>query len=178
MSLRGLWLGPLLVERYGYTLVQSGNVALLVSVVSLFGSPLFGRLDPGSARRRRWIVGFTLGMALVYALMAWLHAALAVLAGAVLLAFVSGFIVLQYADVRASYPAELTGRAMAAFTMGMFLGIALMQWLTGVAASAAAAHGFDAYAAALGAIALMLAGGALAFVLLPAPGKAAGHGSP
>ena len=54
ISLRGLWLGPLLAERYGYSLVQSGNVALIVSVVSLFGPPLFGRLDrDGPARRRR-----------------------------------------------------------------------------------------------------------------------------
>jgi predicted MFS family arabinose efflux permease len=30
MTLRGLWLGPLLLERFGYSLVQSGNVALLV----------------------------------------------------------------------------------------------------------------------------------------------------
>ena len=28
ISLRGLWLGPLLVERHGFSLVQSGNVAL------------------------------------------------------------------------------------------------------------------------------------------------------
>jgi MFS family permease len=171
MSLRGLWLGPLLVDRYGYSLVASGNVALLVSIVSLFGPPLFGRLDPGVARRRRWIVGFTLGMALLFALMAWAHSALALLASAVLIAFVSGYMVLQYADVRAAYPSELTGRAMAAFTMGMFLGIALMQWATGAAASVAAAHGFDAYAAALYTIALMLGAGALAFVALPAPRK-------
>jgi MFS family permease len=169
MSLRGLWLGPLLVDRYGYSLVQSGNVALLVSVVSLFGPPLFGRLDPGRARRRRWLVGFTLVMALLFGLMAWLHSALVLLGAALLIAFVSGYMVLQYADVRAAYPAELTGRAMAAFTMGMFLGIALMQWATGVAASAAAAHGLDGYAAALWTIALMLVAGALAFVALPAP---------
>jgi MFS family permease len=169
MSLRGLWLGPLLIDRYGYSLVQTGNVALLVSVVSLFGPPLFGRLDPGSARRR-WIVGFTIGMALLFALMAWLHAAAVVLGGAVLLAFFSGYIVLQYADVRASYPAELTGRAMAAFTMGMFLGIALMQWATGAAASFAVLHGHDGHVAALCMIALMLLAGALAFVMLPAAG--------
>jgi MFS family permease len=169
MTLRGLWLGPLLVDRYGYTLVESGNVALLVSVVSLFGAPLFGRLDPGSARRRRWIVGFTLAMAAVFAIMAWLQAAIVVLSGALLVAFLSGYVVLQYADVRSSYPAELTGRAMAALTMGMFLGIALMQWLTGVAASAGSALGLDAYVAALSAIVALLGTGTLAFALLPAP---------
>jgi hypothetical protein len=36
---------------------------------------------------------------------------------------VSGYIVLQYADVRSAYPAAMTGRAMAVFTMAMFLGV-------------------------------------------------------
>ena len=56
ISLRGLWLGPLLIERHGYSLVQSGNVALTVSVISLFGPPLFGRLDREAPARRRRIV--------------------------------------------------------------------------------------------------------------------------
>ena len=43
LTLRGLWLGPLLIERHGYSLVQSGNVALVVSLVSLFTPALFGR---------------------------------------------------------------------------------------------------------------------------------------
>jgi predicted MFS family arabinose efflux permease len=60
ISLRGLWLGPLLIERHGFSLVESGNVAILVSVVGMFGPPLFGRLDPGHATRRRWITAFTL----------------------------------------------------------------------------------------------------------------------
>ena len=34
----------------------------------------------------------------------------------------SGYMVLQYADVRSSYPAAMTGRAMSVFTMALFLG--------------------------------------------------------
>ncbi len=63
ITLRGLWLGPLLIERYGFSLLQSGNVALAVSAVSLLGPPVFGRLDPGVATRRPRIVGFSLVMA-------------------------------------------------------------------------------------------------------------------
>ncbi len=46
----------------------------------------------------------------------------------------SGYSVLQYADVRSSYPAAMTGRALSLFTMSMFFGVALMQWLTGLLA--------------------------------------------
>jgi MFS family permease len=75
ISLRGLWLGPLMMERHGYSLVQSGNVALVVSVISLLGAPLFGRLDRDGAGRRRWIVACALGYAGLFALIAFTHSA-------------------------------------------------------------------------------------------------------
>jgi MFS family permease len=171
MSLRGLWLGPLLVERYGYTLVESGNVALLVSVVSIIGPPLFGRFGPQGRGRRRWIVACTLALIALFVAMALAPNAGAVMACSLLVGFLSGFIVLQYADVRASYPVALTGRAMSLLNMAMFLGVALVQWLSGAVASMAHASSWhaDTYSAALGLIAAMLALGAIAFVSLPGP---------
>ncbi|MCY1527958.1 Major Facilitator Superfamily protein [compost metagenome] len=169
ISLRGLWLGPLMMERHGYSLVQSGNVALVVSVISLFGAPLFGRLDRDGAARRRWIVACGLVYAGLFALIAVLHSAWLDIAGMVLIGVLSGFIVWQYADVRVAYPAALTGRAMAVFTMAMFLGVAFMQWGTGVAASVAAAHGGDPLTAVLAVIAALLVIGIAAFAWLPAP---------
>ncbi len=169
MALRGLWLGPLLIERFGYSLVQSGNVALLVSVVSLAGPPFFGRLPATGASRRRWIVGFTLIYLVLFAVMAVARAAPLTIAASVLIGFLSGFIILQYADVRGAYPASLTGRAMAVYTMAMFLGIGVMQWVTGAVASLARQHGIDTFTAVLGTIAALLATGALAFTMLPAP---------
>ena len=141
ISLRGLWLGPMLIERHGFSLVQSGNVALALSVVALCGPMLFGRIDPGPARRRRWIVTCTLAMAVLFAAMVLPHSALLDVACMLAVGLLSGFIVLQYADVRAAYPAALTGRAMAVFTMAMFLGVAAMQWLTGLVASLPSAGG-------------------------------------
>ena len=169
ISLRGLWLGPLLMERHGFSLVQSGNVALAMSVASQLSAPLFGRLDPGAAHRRRWIVGYTLLLATLFAVFAISHNTLIDIAGPVLIALLSGYLVLQYADVRNAYPPALTGRAMAVFTMAMFLGVAVMQWLTGLVASLATAHGADPFTAVLGSIAALLVAGTLAFTLLPGP---------
>lgn len=169
LALRGLWLGPLLIERHGYSLVQSGNVAVVVSLVSLFGPALFGRLDPGMARRRRWIIGGTVLMAGLFLGIALLHSAWMDVGGAIAAGVLSGYIVLQYADVRSAYPAAMTGRAMAVFTMAMFLGVALMQWITGLAASLAHARGGDPYVAVMLTITALLAAGALAFRWLPAP---------
>ena len=58
LAMRGLWIGPMLIERYGFSLVQSGNVALAMSLISLFGPACFGHFDPGPLRRRRWVVHF------------------------------------------------------------------------------------------------------------------------
>lgn len=169
ISLRGLWLGPVLIDRYGFSLVETGNVAIAVSVLGMVGPPLFGRLDPGDRTRRRWITGFTLACAVIFALMA-LRVPAAVEVGLSLgIGIVSGYMVMQYADVRAAYPSHMTGRAMAVFTMAMFLGVALMQWLTGLAASAAAVLGIETYTAVFGAIAGFLLLGTLLFRFLPAP---------
>jgi predicted MFS family arabinose efflux permease len=169
ITLRGLWLGPLLMERYHFSLVQSGNVVLIVSAVSLVGPPLFGRLDPGDATRRTWLIGFTLLLAGLFAALALTRSAAFDIGASLVIGLMSGYMVLQYADVRAAYPAAITGRAMVLFTMALFLGVALMQWFTGVVASLAAAHGIDAYAAVLATIAALLAAGALAFAWLPGP---------
>ncbi len=172
LALRGLWLGPLLIQRHGFSLVQSGNVVLLVSILSLVSPPLFGRLDPGPLRRRRWITGCTVLLALLFAGMGLTHALVADIAGSVAIALLTGSLILQYADVRAAYPAAMTGRALALFTMAMFLGVALMQWLTGLIATRASAAGLDPFSTVLLSISLMLAGGAAAFAWLPGPAAA------
>jgi predicted MFS family arabinose efflux permease len=169
LALRGLWLGPLLVERHGLSLVASGHVALVLSLVGMAGPALFGRLDPGEARRRGWIVGWTLVVAAMYAVMAATRSAWVDIGVATAMSLAGGYIVLQYADVRSAYPPAMTGRAMAVFTMAMFLGVAVMQWLTGQVADAAPALGMERYAAVLGAVAVLLVLAALAFRCLPAP---------
>jgi predicted MFS family arabinose efflux permease len=171
ISMRGLWLGPMLIDRHGFSLVQSGNVALAVSLIGMLGPALFGRIDPGPARRRRWIVGFTLLVAAGFVLMAALPLAWLDVTVLIAVGLGSGYIVLQYADVRGAYPAAMTGRAMAVFTMAMFLGVAVMQWATGGIASLAHGLGADPYLAVLAAITLLLAAGAAAFRWLPQPGS-------
>src|SRR5450830_367253 len=168
ISLRGLWLGPMLLQRHGFSLVQCGNVALAVSVVGLFGPPLFGRLHWEGARRRRWIVGFSTALGLLFGVLAWSPLAWLSVLASLVIGFGCGFIILQYADVRASYPPELTGRALAVYTMAMFLGIALMQWVTGAVAAWAQRHQIETFVAVNSTIMAMLLLGTAAFRGLPA----------
>jgi hypothetical protein len=79
----------------------------------------------------------------------------------------SGYMILQYAQVRAVYPQRIVGRALALFTMSMFLGVAVMQWFTGLIASIAKSQGADIFAPVLLTIAALLSLGAMAFAWLP-----------
>jgi predicted MFS family arabinose efflux permease len=169
MALRGLWLGPLLIERHGFSLVQAGNVAIAVSVCGMIGAPLFGWVDPGDRWRRGWIMAGAFVTASLFVLMAINPGPAGDVALTRAIALLAGFGTLQYADVRSSYPPHMTGRAMAVFTMAMFLGVAVMQWFTGAVAGLATALGVETYAAVLGAIGLSLMLGTLAFRMLPAP---------
>ncbi len=167
LSLRGLWMGPLLMDRFGFSLVDSGNVALVLSVISLFAPGSFGRIDPGPLRRRAWIANASLVMAGMFAVLALLQHAGATVALMIVLGMVWGYSVLQYADARASYPAALTGRALSLYTMSMFLGVALMQSATGAVAAWAETQEIDPYRAVLLTIAVWLALASMAFRLLP-----------
>ena len=167
ITLRGLWLGPLLIERHGFSLVQSGNVALAVSAVSLVGPALFGRFDPGGTARQRRLVGFSLLLAGLFVAMALAHSAAVDVGVSLAIGLLSGYMILQYSEVRSAYPAALVGRAMGLFTMAMFMGVALMQWFTGLVASLAKAQGSNIFGAVLLTIAALLAIGALAFAWLP-----------
>ena len=167
ITLRGLWLGPLLVERHGFSLIQSGNVALAMTLASMASPALFGRIDPGGARRVRWLLGFAVLAALMVGTMGLVHVAWADVALAIAYGLLSGYGVLQYGYVRDAYPEHVRGRALSLFTMAMFLGIALMQWASGLAASVAARWGVEPFTAALLTMGAMLLLGALAFWKLP-----------
>ncbi|MBY0411318.1 MAG: MFS transporter [Burkholderiaceae bacterium] len=167
LSLRGLWMGPLLIDRFGFSLLDSGNVALVLSLIAMFTPAAFGRMDPGVQRRRAWISNASLVMASLFVVMAFLHHSGATVALMILMGLLSGYTVLQYSDARSSYPPELTGRALSLFTMAIFLGVALMQALTGAVGAWAAARGMESYRVVLLAIAAWLALASLAFRLLP-----------
>lgn len=168
LSLRGLWIGPLMMDRYGFSLVHSGHVAFVVSLISLFTPAIFGRLDPGTLARRQWLANLSLCMAALFVLLAlWQHATGSILT-VIAMALLSGYGLLQYADVRASYPNHMTGRALSLFTMAMFLGVALMQWFTGIVAAWAQQQGWEAYTAVALTIALWLTAASIAYRLLPA----------
>lgn len=169
ITLRGLWLAPYLVDRFGQSLIFSGNIALVLSIISLFSPSIFGRLDPGNAKRRLGLILLPWTLVVFFTTLAWTQQLWLAVVCLLLIVVFMGAAVWQYADVRNAYPNHMTGRAMALFTMSMFLGIAVMQSITGVVAQWALASGHDQYSAVFASVAMMLALGSIGFMLLPSP---------
>lgn len=169
MALRGLWIGPLMTDRYGFSLIEVGNVALAISGAVILGPYLFGRIDPGPGGRRKIIIWFSAGYAIQFAVLALGWGAGFDTALAIFIGLSGGYVTMQYADVQSSYPAEMTGRALSVFTMAMFSGVAVMQWLSGTSASLAADYGIEPARAALLFVSAVIAAATLAFWRLPQP---------
>jgi predicted MFS family arabinose efflux permease len=169
LALRGLWIVPLFVQRHDFSLVHAGNVVLILSIAMLLSPMIFGRIDPGARWRRELIVAGAIVSAALILILGWATPRATSLDVALTLAIglISGFIILQYADVRASYPAEVAGRALAIFTMAMFLGVALVQYLTGLVAGFVIERGQEPLFAVHATLAFLLIAASAAFVALP-----------
>lgn len=167
MTVRGLWIVPLFDQRWGFSLLASGNLMLAISIFMLVMPIPFGRADPGPARRGYVICGAAAATcATLLALAVGTGSVVLDVGLAVLFAAVSSFQVLQYADVQSSYPAHLTGRAMANYNMSVFLGVAFLQSTSGLVAQEASVFGFQALPAVFSWLAIALGTGALLFGLL------------
>lgn len=168
ITIRGLWVVPMFVERYGLSLLSAGNVALLFSISMILGPAVAGHFDPGDKARPAIITTIALAIAATVGALAifdgfslWLDAILCVVLG-----FLSGFFILIYAEARSSYPPELTGRGLTALNMSFFLGAAVAQSLSGVIAAVAQLAGWNAIDAVLLFLTTSLLAGTVCFFTL------------
>jgi predicted MFS family arabinose efflux permease len=168
IALRGLWAAPLFISRHAFDLTEAGHILLAASIAAIVGPILFGFIRAPADRRRRWLAGAVLLSAAVFGGVAVSTSWLFDSAACVVLGLLTGFAVLQFADVKDAYPSQVSGRAFGVLNTAAFLGVAIMQWLSGRAA-AAASNAADGFAAAFAAISVSLIVGCLAFLLLPRP---------
>lgn len=166
LTLRGLWLGPLLVERFNQDLLFVGNFALALSIISLFSPSLFGKLDPGSGNRYRYLCMVPWIMVLGFITLALTHSLWVMMACAVVIAIMNSCSVWQISDVRDIYPKEMHGRAMALGNTSFFMGISFMQSLSGQAYSIWPIAGLDMFASIFLMCAAVLSAGITGYILL------------
>lgn len=171
ISVRGFWIVPLLLERNGLTLIQSGNVVLLLSIGMTLSPFLYGLMDPGGKARRNLIVASALAMSAAIIWLGFSHSETLAptLVSVAVIGAVSGFTILQYADVRSSYEPGVIGRALSLLNMSVFIGAAMVQMLTGFVSDASASLGTNSIQNVFLTLALVVTVGCFAFKLLPAP---------
>jgi predicted MFS family arabinose efflux permease len=167
ITLRGLWIAPLFARRHGLDLIAIGNVILAMSLAMIVAPTIYGFVDPGRRIRPRLIVAAAFASAVCPALLALGGSTSFDVAWAVAFGAVCSFQVLQYSQVRDTYPDELSGRALSTLNMAAFLGVALMQGVAGLIAEWAQAHGSDPVVAVCAFLACALAAGGSAYALLP-----------
>ena len=149
LGVRGLWGGPWLMEAKGLGRVEAGNLLLLCTAALTVGPALAGVADRLLGHRAALLAGSHALVALLVLLMVAggpggflssllglpalppaFDAALLVLFGLVI-----SFQVLVFPITRAAVPPEQTGRALSAVNMSFFGGAAVLQAVSGAAAS-------------------------------------------
>lgn len=173
LTFRGFWIVPFLSEQHGLTLVQSGNVALLMSIGMTFSPFLFGRIDPGGKGRRYLLVACTLALSMAMVCLGIFHTEQlpATLIAIAIVGGISGFTILQYADVRSAYEPHVIGRAMSLLNLALFMGAAIGQVVASVIADAAISAGANPFTWVFLSLGLFALLGAIAYCLLPTPPK-------
>ena len=164
LGLRGLWGGPWLMEMKGLTRIEAGNLLLACTLALTAGPALAGFVLRRVGHGRVLLGGSHLLAAILILLIVgggpggFVSRAAglpAMPAGWDLLLFVAfglviSFQVIAFSLVRAAVPTEQAGRALSAANLFFFLGAAVLQGISGVAASRGGiAAALDTFAVAL-----------------------------
>jgi sugar phosphate permease len=176
ITFMGLWGVPYLRQVYGLTRVEAANVVALAPLGLCVGAPLVGWLsDRWLGRRRLPLALLTLLFAASWApllLPADLRLSTAALAPFVfLMGLTASGLTLVWACVREVNDPSRVGIAVGFVNLPIFLGFAVMQWLTGVVLDAhwsgllvegARVYSVDAYRATFGLCAAIATGALVA----------------
>jgi predicted MFS family arabinose efflux permease len=161
IGLRGLWAGPYLTDRLGLPLAATGDVLAGLSILMVAGPILFGWIDRRLADRALVMGVIHLATALPLGLLAAGGAgAVADIAAMAAICFALTCHVLLYPMTRGLADEAALGKALSAVNFAFFLGVAVLQPLSGVAARRAGLGG------ALGLYAVVLAAGSAWFLAL------------
>lgn len=162
LTIVALWGGPYLTDVHGLDGVGRGNVLLLATIGQVVGHLAFGRMDRWLDTRKWLIVGGAVCFALVFLVLAlapqlvlWQVAALFTLMG-----LVSSYSSMITTHGRTIFPDRLVGRGMTTNNMSVFMGAAVLQWLSGLVIGAALDAGLsqsEAFRVMFGFLAVLLA---------------------
>lgn len=142
-ALRGLWIGPYLVDTFGANTTQVGNASMMMSLAIIAGTFVYGPLDRvfGS---RKWVI-FAGNVIVLSALIALLLSGHLSFTWAVTLFTVIGFFGMSFpmivAHGRAFAPPHIAGRGVTLMNLFSISGVGFFQVLSGKIQTAEIATG-------------------------------------
>ena len=142
-ALRGLWIGPYLVDTFGANTTQVGNASMMMSLAIIAGTFVYGPLDRvfGS---RKWVI-FAGNVIVLSALIALLLSGHLSFTWAVTLFTVIGFFGMSFpmivAHGRAFAPPHIAGRGVTLMNLFSISGVGFFQVLSGKIQAAEIATG-------------------------------------
>jgi MFS family permease len=169
-GIRGLWVGPYMIDVFAANAQQIGTATLIMSVAMILGSFLYGPLDRVLGTRK-WVVfaGNTIGLMALLTLtqlLDWNMWLSAFLLAAVGLTGASFPVIVAHG--KAFLPAHLTGRGVTLLNLFGIGGAGLMQFVTGrLNANHAAQASADLYALLFYTFAATLCLGLIAYLFAP-----------
>lgn len=176
VAVQSLWAGPWLSQVCGYTPAQAALGLFAINLAMLAAFTLWGALVPrlyakGWTAQKLIALGAPLsllvllvGIGLGQHATAWVWA---------LFCVSSTVVSLSQPAIAQAFPASLSGRALSAYNLVIFLGIFVVQWGIGLAIDGFRAVGWSTESSYEGAFALMAAGCVLAYVWFLRCGDAA-----
>ena len=134
LTVSGLWGGPYLSDIYDMDGVARGHVLFAINIATLVGVLAFSVLDRWIGSRKRTIglgAVISIGILAVLAAVPALPQAVAVTL-LTAFAFTNAFVMLLHAHARDVLPDRLVGRGLTLENLAVFLGIAVLQSVSGI----------------------------------------------
>lgn len=132
-ALRGLWIGPYLVDTFAASAAQVGNASMMMSLAIIAGTFAYGPLDRVFGTRK-WVI-FTGNVAVLVALVALLAFGNVSYSIAVILFTMIGFCGMSFpmivAHGRAFAPPHIAGRGVTLMNLFSISGVGFFQVISG-----------------------------------------------
>lgn len=135
MGFQGLWAGPFLMNVYGMTKAQAGNLLNLIPIGMILGCPISGFISDKLRDRKTVLLAGVLGYTLVWVALVFMTDSLSVSILRFLLffyGFFGGFFPLLYSNLRENIDGRITGSATGFLNTFVFTVAALFQQLMGI----------------------------------------------
>jgi sugar phosphate permease len=135
-SLGGLWGGPYLIQVYGFTKTESGNILIMIAAGMIVGSPMLSYISNSIVRRRKTVIILSTMISLCTVSMFTLYLDKLTKIELMVLFFLlgmfaNGIVVIGFTAAKELFPVNIAGTSTGLVNIFPFAGGAIAQPLIG-----------------------------------------------